>query len=116
MPSVAQPNVIAAREGANVLGAPFADFHRAAEPPRGFFERQADDGVGAAQGLEAAEPETEALVLDEDGADAEFARERGKGVERRRPVIVAMAEEALDIVGGPLAESFARRWRSSGWR
>ena len=70
----------------------------------GRLEHQPDDGIGAAERLEAAEPEPKTLVLEVDRADAELLGERRQGAQRRRPVVRPMRQEALDRFGGVDAE------------
>ena len=93
---------------ANVIVRAILDFRRAqlldadgpAESGGRLFEHEADDGIGAAERLEAAETEAEALVLDVQCTDPQFAGHRRHGVQRRLGMVVAKTQEALDLVGG----------------
>ncbi len=64
-----------------------------------FFQNQSDDRIRTAQGLEAAEAETRALVFDLDRANAKFARQPRQPMQARRLMIAAMGEEAFDLCG-----------------
>ena len=87
------------RDGANLGRVQFGDVDRASELAAGFLQHEPDDRVGAAQRLEAAEPEPEALVLDMDRADAEFGGQGRQGVQGRRRMVVAVGEVPLDLLG-----------------
>ena len=77
-----------------------------AKRPAGLFQYQPEDGIGAAQRLEAAEAEAKALVLDMQCTEAEFSGQRRQRMQRRYQVIVAMSEKTLDRVGAGNAQGF----------
>ncbi len=87
----------------------FRYIHGPAEPLSRLLQHQPDDGIGAAQRLEAAEPEPQTLILDVQRADAEFGRQRRQGMQRRLGMVLAMAEKALGLVGPGKAERQRRR-------
>ena len=71
-----------------------------------FLQHEPDHRIGTAEGLEAAEAEAVAFVLDVDRADADFGGQCRQSHERRLRMVVAKCEVALDLVGGLHAEGF----------
>ncbi|ASY57745.1 Transcriptional regulator, AsnC family [Sinorhizobium sp. CCBAU 05631] len=61
----------------------------------GFFEDETDDGIGATERLEAAEPQPLSFVLQMNRGNAGFGRESRQGDERRLGMLVAIAEVAF---------------------
>ncbi|MEY9196176.1 hypothetical protein ABIA16_001292 [Sinorhizobium fredii] len=61
----------------------------------GFFEDETDDGIGATERLEAAEPQPLSFVLQMNRGNAGFGRESRQGDERRLGMLVAIAEVAV---------------------
>jgi hypothetical protein len=62
----------ASGDGTNLGRVQFGDVDLPSEPAAGFLQHEPDDRVGATQGLEAAEAQPEALILDVDRSDTEF--------------------------------------------